>query len=117
MDKRTLVDPASIHYVPVGRIEEFNVRVGRTIRVNGKELAVFHTSDGRLFALDDINPCWRGGRLSEGIVSGHDVYDSLCDKKINLDTGQGYPAETGLVQTYPVYVEDAEVQIGLPANH
>ncbi|MBW7476359.1 nitrite reductase small subunit NirD [Paenibacillus oenotherae] len=98
----------------IGQLDDFIVRIGRTITVKGVELAVFRTSDDRIFALENKNAHRKGGPLAEGIVSGHDLYDPLYDWKINLETGKVYAPDSGQIQTYPVTVEGAEVEISLP---
>lgn len=114
MENKTVLATDSIRYVTVGRLDDFLVRIGRTIEVEGKVIAFFRASDDRLFAVDNRNPHRKGGPLSEGIVSGHDLYDPLYDTKISLETGQVYAPDSGSVRTYPVCVEGSDVQVGLP---
>lgn len=98
----------------IGKLDDFIVRIGRTVKVEGMEIAVFRTSDDRIFAVENKNPHRKGGPLSEGIVSGHDLFDPLYDLKINLETGNVYAPDTGQVRTYPVTIQGADVEIGLP---
>lgn len=114
MEIGTLQATENVRYYGVGRIEDFIVRIGRAIRLEGKEIAVFRTSDDRLFAIDNVNPHRKGGPLSEGIVSGHVLYDPLYDTRIHLETGKVMAPDSGEVHTYPVCVDGLEVQIGLP---
>ncbi|SFF27599.1 nitrite reductase (NADH) small subunit [Paenibacillus algorifonticola] len=100
-------------YIKIGTLEDFRERMGRVIRLNQKEIAVFRTTDGTLYALDNRSPHRRGGPLAEGMVSGHFVLDPLYDWKIALDTGQVQAPDSGLVQTYPLQVEGTDVQLGL----
>jgi NAD(P)H-dependent nitrite reductase small subunit len=103
-----------VHFHVVGRLDDFLVRIGRTVQVKGSEIAVFRASDDRLFALDNTNPHRKGGPLAEGILSGYDLYDPLYDTKICLLTGKVHAPDTGQVRTYPVHVEGLEVRVGMP---
>ncbi len=114
MEKRTIMDPDAIHYVTVGRLDEFDTRHGRWIRVEGRDLVFFRTGDNRLYALENLPLERDGERLSKGIVSGHDVILPLHNTKVNLDTGHLYSLDGRKVPTYPVYIEDVIVQVGLP---
>lgn len=68
-------------------------------------IAVFRSSEGNLFALEDRCP-HRGARLSEGLmyedfIACRDHGWSIC-----LRDGHVQAPERGSVQTYPVLVED-----------
>ncbi|NIK78473.1 nitrite reductase (NADH) small subunit [Paenibacillus castaneae] len=115
MEIGTLQDINAIRYYGVGLLDRFGVSIGHTVQVEGNEIAVFRTSDDRLFAIDNMSAHWNGGTLSEGILSGHDLYDPLYVSRINLETGAIYAPSTGQVRIYPICVEGNEVQIGLPA--
>lgn len=97
-------------FVPVGEIEQFLPRVGRVVRMNGAAVAVFRT-EGGWYALEDRSPHPKGGPLSEGIVSGHYLYDPLYDWKIDLRDGCVQAPDSGQVRTYPVRAEDGIVKI------
>jgi nitrite reductase (NADH) small subunit len=113
MEKRIVVEIEKIRYYTVGHVDDFAVRIGRTIHLEERDIAVFRTSDGRWFALDNKSPHRKGGTLTEGIVSGHDLYDPLYDWKISLETGKVYAPDIGQVRIYPVWIQGSEVQIGL----
>lgn len=100
-----------LEFTVVGKTDDFLMRIGRVVWVGGKEIAVFRTSDDKLFALDNRNPHPKGGPLAEGIVSGHYLYDPLYDWRIDLETGRVQAPDEGQVCTYPVRIEDGHVQI------
>jgi nitrite reductase (NADH) small subunit len=114
MEMKNMNETGEVHYHVVGCLDDFLVRIGRTVLVMGTEIAVFRASDDRLFALDNSNPHRKGGPLAEGILSGYDLYDPLYDTKICLLTGKVHAPDTGEVRTYPVHVEGLEVRIGMP---
>lgn len=100
-------------YISVGKIDEFMVRIGRVVVIEKEEIAVFRTSDGRLFALENKNPHPKGGPLAEGIVSGHYLYDPLYDWRIDLETGNVQEPDSGKVRTYAIRLEEDIVQIAV----
>ncbi|MGM1045954.1 nitrite reductase (NADH) small subunit [Paenibacillus uliginis N3/975] len=100
-------------YIDVGKKDEFMMRIGKVVVIKNEEIAVFHTSDGRLFALENKTPHPRGGPLAEGIVSGHYLYDPLYDWRIDLESGEVQEPDSGQVRTYPVRLEGDVVQIAV----
>lgn len=58
----------NITKVCVGSIHDFPVSLGKTVKVNGKEIAVFKLSSGKIRAIENRCP-HKGGVLSEGIVA------------------------------------------------
>lgn len=100
-------------YYSVGSLDECLVQVGRVVVIEGQEIAIFRTSDGNIYALANKSPHPKGGPLAEGIVSGHYIYDPLYDWKIDLTNGAVQAPDSGQVVTYPVIVNNTDIQIGL----
>lgn len=100
-------------YTAVGKVDEFLMRIGRVVWIEGEEVAVFRTSDNRLFALENKSPHPKGGPLAEGIVSGHYLYDPLYDWRIDLESGLVQDPDHGQVRTYPVRIEGDVVEIAV----
>lgn len=98
----------------VGKPEDFSERLGRVVRLGEEELAVFKTTDGKIYALENKSPGPRGGTIAEGIISGDVLFDPICDWKIGLADGQVLAPDTGQVRVYPVQDLEDEVRIGLP---
>lgn len=96
-------------FYPVGALEDFLPQIGRVVELGDRQIAVFRTSDGRVFAALNQNPHPKGGPLAEGIVSGHYLYDPLYDWKIDLTTGLVQAPDNGKVPMFPVKVEDGQV--------
>ncbi len=94
---------------PVGALEDFLPQIGRVVEAGGRQIAVFRTSDDRLFAALNQNPHPKGGPLAEGMVSGHYLYDPLYDWKIDLTTGLVQAPDTGQAVMFPVKVENGQV--------
>lgn len=109
------MESKGVTFYPVGALEDFLPQIGRVVEVAGLQIAVFRTSDGRIFAALNQNPHPKGGPLAEGIVSGHYLYDPLYDWKIDLTTGLVQAPDTGQVTMFPVKVEDEQVYIAAAA--
>lgn len=103
-------------YYLVGNIDDFTERLGRVVHLGKEEIAVFKTTDGQIFALENKSPGPRGGTIAEGIISGEVLFDPICDWQISLTNGQVLGPDSGQVRTYPVQVIGDEVQVGLLTN-
>ncbi|MEX3447218.1 nitrite reductase small subunit NirD [Staphylococcus warneri] len=98
--------------IKVFRIDELTPLIGKKVFVNDKEIGLFLTNEGEIFAVNNICP-HKEGPLSEGTVSGNYVYCPLHDQKIDLKTGDVQEPDTGCVETYPVEVVDGDIFICL----
>lgn len=103
-------------YYLVGEVDHFPERLGRVVRLGKEVIAVFKTTDGQIYALENRSPGPRGGTIAEGMISGEVLFDPICDWKISLKDGQVLDPDTGQVRTYPVQILGNEVRIGLPTN-
>ncbi|UQD51888.1 nitrite reductase (NAD(P)H) small subunit [Bacillus methanolicus] len=100
----------SIVKVCVGSVLDLPERLGKTIRIEDKEIAVFKLSNGKIRAVENRCP-HKGGVLAEGIVSGEFVFCPMHDRKICLDDGKVQEPDTGCVETYKTIVEGDEVYL------
>jgi nitrite reductase (NADH) small subunit len=80
----------------------------RVRRMDGVEIAVFRTTDDRVFALLDRCP-HKGGPLSQGIVFGDRVACPLHNWTIALDSGRAIAPDEGCVRRFAVRVENGRV--------
>ena len=108
-------DPNYMYY-EVGSIDDFMERVGRRVIIGAQEIALFKTSDGALYALENKSPGPKGGTLVEGMVSEHILFDPICDWRIRMTDGQVLDPDTGQVTTYPVLLSGERVHIGIPKS-
>ena len=99
-------------WVDAGVFEAIPARGARVLVTGVGPIAVFHTSDGRLFALRDRCP-HRGGPLSQGIVHGQCVTCPLHEWVIELPTGTARAPDEGAVETFAVRVERGRVLVDL----
>ena len=82
----------------------------RVRRESGTDVAVFRTSDDRVFALLDSCP-HKGGPLSQGIVHGETVACPLHNWSISLATGRAQGSDVGCTPTIPVRIVSGRVLV------
>lgn len=98
-------------WLDIGWLNEIPVRGSRTVPVQGgEEIAIFRTSDDKLFALANRCP-HKGGPLSQGIIHGHSVACPLHNWTIALATGEAQGEDKGCTPTIPVKVDGGRVLI------
>ena len=98
---------------PAGQISPGNAR---TLPVRGgdgqmiHEIAIFHTSDNRFYAL--VNRCpHKAGPLSQGMVHGAAVTCPMHNWNISLKTGEALGADKGCVPTIPLRVDAGRIYL------
>lgn len=96
----------TITRVPVANYSNLRSQTGYSIKIDDKEIALFKTSNGKIFALENRSPHPKGGVLSEGLVSGEYVYCPVYDWKISLADGKVQAPDTGEVVTYRLELEE-----------
>jgi nitrite reductase (NADH) small subunit len=104
--------PVLTDWVEIGTLADVPPRGARVVHTAGGDVAVFRTSDDRIFALDDRCP-HRDGPLSAGIVQGQSVTCPLHNWVINLETGMAEGADEGCSRTIPVRMEGERILLGL----
>ena len=97
----------------VCRIDEIPRLGARVVRGETCGIAVFRTSDDRVFALADHCP-HRGGPLSQGIVHGGRVTCPLHDWTVELETGAAVAPDEGGTSCYAVRIEGDAVLVDVP---
>lgn len=103
--------PAPTHTASWSRIcnlGDVPERGGRRARLGNMEIALFRTSHGGVLAVEDRCP-HKGGKLSEGILTGHEVVCPLHGWKVNLVTGSAVAPDRGCVRRLPVMVRLGQV--------
>jgi nitrite reductase (NADH) small subunit len=101
-------------WVRTARCEDIPLREARSVRLSGRDIAVFNLGD-RFLAVDNRCP-HKGGPLAEGIVCGATVVCPLHSRKVDLETGSVLnPTDSSqCVETFGTRVEDGIVLIELP---
>jgi nitrite reductase (NADH) small subunit len=101
-----------IKWVEIGTLGDIPVRGARCVNTPEGRIAVFHTAEGQVFAIEDHCP-HKGGPLSQGIVHGTAVTCPLHNWVISLETGKALGADEGAVRTVPVRIEGESLFIAL----
>lgn len=101
-------------FMSIARVDEIPRLGARVFDAERRRIAVFRTSDDRVFALEDRCP-HRGGPLSQGIVHGHCVTCPLHDWVIDLSTGHATGADEGETGAFPVRIVDGRIYVDLRA--
>lgn len=106
------------HFVPqaawvdVGRLEDIPRLGSRVVRTAAVEIAVFRTSDDRVFALHDRCP-HKAGKLSQGIVHGDSVTCPLHNWVIGLADGRAKEPDEGCARTVAVQLERGRILLAI----
>ncbi len=82
----------------------------RVIKAGERDIALFRTAAGEVFALYDKCP-HKGGPLSQGIVFDRKVACPLHGWTINLEDGHAVSPDTGCAGNIPCKVQDGRVFI------
>ena len=97
-------------FIDIGALEDIPVQGARVVKTVEGCVAIFRTSDDRIFALEDRCP-HKGGPLSEGIVHGDRVTCPLHNWVFDMNSGAAQGADEGQVQTYAVRVQGGRILI------
>jgi nitrite reductase (NADH) small subunit len=104
----TLAPTTTTSWIRVCNVGDIPLRGGRPAKVGDLEIALFRTSHEGILAVENRCP-HKGGKLSEGIVTGHEVVCPLHNWKVNLVTGSAVAPDRGCVRRLPVTVRLGQV--------
>lgn len=98
-------------WLDIGPVDQLPALGSRTLPVKGgKEIALFHTATGDIYAL--INECpHKQGPLNHGIVHDTTITCPLHNWRISLKTGQALGEDEGCVPVIPVKVDNGRIFI------
>ncbi|MDV2887549.1 nitrite reductase small subunit NirD, partial [Alkalihalophilus pseudofirmus] len=96
----------TIARIPVAHLSNLKERSGYSIKIDDIEIALFKTSNGKVFALENRSPHPKGGVLSEGLVSGEYVFCPVYDWKISLADGKVQAPDEGQVRTFELEIKN-----------
>ena len=99
------------NWIPICRVDDIPVLGARRVaRAQGAEVAVFRTSNDKVFAVLDRCP-HKGGPLSQGIVFGESVACLLHNWTIDLGSGCAKAPDEGCTQRFAVQVANGQVAL------
>ncbi len=102
----------AITWTDVAGLDDIPRQGARVVATRRGEVAVFRTLDDAVFALADRCP-HKQGKLSQGIVHGHNVTCPLHNWVIGLADGAAQAPDEGCVRRFPVRVQDGRVLLGV----
>jgi nitrite reductase (NADH) small subunit/3-phenylpropionate/trans-cinnamate dioxygenase ferredoxin subunit len=101
------------NFKTVARVGDIPEGQGRLVELDGLYIALFHCG-GQYYAIDDACP-HQGAPLSDGIVFDQErsVTCTWHGWRFSLEDGRHLDGSRCRVATYPVRVEDGEIQISV----
>lgn len=103
-------------WLDIGPVSQIEPGMAATLPVEGgpegeyREIAVFHTMRGEVYAL--VNKCpHKAGPLSQGIVHGDSVTCPLHNWRISLRSGEALGEDKGCTPTIPVKVDAGRIYL------
>lgn len=94
------------------KLDDIPRQGSRRVLWGALKIALFRTTDDRVFALEDRCP-HKNGPLSEGMVHDGCVTCPLHGMVISLETGAALGADEGTTRTFPARVEGGSVLVAL----
>ncbi|MEU6414998.1 nitrite reductase small subunit NirD [Microbispora sp. NPDC046933] len=105
----------SAHWTPVCSYTDLLPERGAAVLVGDRQVAVFRTFDGALYALGNLDPFSGAYVMSRGIVgtrNGEPTVASPMHKQVfSLVTGVCVDDSAVAVPTYPIRVTDGTVEV------
>ncbi|HUG44858.1 MAG TPA: nitrite reductase small subunit NirD [Acidobacteriota bacterium] len=83
---------------------------GIVVTAGNREIALFKTSDGRLFAVDNSCP-HRGGPIAEGMLTGSTVTCPWHGWPFDLATGACLYNDAACLESFEVCVEGGRIHV------
>jgi len=100
-------------WTPVCDIGDIPPLGARIVKREGRDdIAVFRSSDDRIFAIVDCCP-HKGGPLSCGLVHGHAVTCPLHSWTIDLEDGRAQAPDEGHVRKIAVRIDGERIYLDL----
>ncbi|MEP0520193.1 MAG: nitrite reductase small subunit NirD [Hyphomicrobiales bacterium] len=99
-------------WAKIGVISDIPARGARCIKFGEMTVAVFRTSDDRVFALEDKCP-HKNGPLSQGIIHDGCVTCPLHNWVISLETGKAQGADEGETKSFPIKLDGEDILLGV----
>jgi len=102
-------------WIEITQLDEIPVLGSRVVKTDSMDIAIFRTSDDRIFAVKDACP-HKQGPLSQGIVHGTSVTCPLHNWKIDLASGEALGADEGCTNVYDTKVENNMIYLRMPVD-
>lgn len=100
------------NWIRITEIENIPSMGARTVLINDKEIAIFKTKDGSVFAINNICP-HKQGKLADGLVHEKSVTCPLHNWDIDLSSGEALGNDSGCTNVYESKIENDTIFISL----
>ncbi len=107
--------PSLPEWIDVCAVDDIPAQGSRIVKTAKGCLALFKTSAGEVYALNDKCP-HKQGPLSQGIVHDKFVTCPLHSWVFSLETGEAQGADIGKVETRPVRIVGNRVELALKSQ-
>lgn len=101
--------------VPICRLDELPLGLGRSFEVGGRLIAVFCARSGNVIAVDGKCP-HKGGPLADGMLIGDQVVCPLHAFRFHGTSGECEQPGMCAIETYPAEVEGGAVYVTVAAS-
>lgn len=102
------VEMTKTKWVEIGKISDVPSRGTRCVKVGDMTVAIFRTTNNKIFALEDKCP-HSDGPLSQGIVHDDCVTCPLHNWVISLETGEAQGADVGKTRSFPIKMDGEKI--------
>src|ERR1700733_12188441 len=92
----------------LGNLDQITLGQGRNFSIGFHEVAVFRSSDGRLFAAESC--CPQGSPLAQGFLNESIVECTAHGHKFDLMTGRGVDSQDN-VRTFKIWEENGNIML------
>lgn len=103
---------AGLAWLDICALDDIARQGARVVTTKRGDVAVFRTLDDAVFALDDLCP-HKQGKLSQGIVHGHNVTCPLHNWVISLEDGQAQAPDSGCTHRVGARLEAGRVLLAI----
>ncbi|MFO0935464.1 MAG: nitrite reductase (NAD(P)H) small subunit [Gemmataceae bacterium] len=91
-------------------LDDLPLGLGRSFRVDGREIALFRNRSGSVFGVDGRCP-HRNGPLADGMLAGDQIVCPLHSYRFDSRTGECDTDGVCSIRTYPVEVSNGTVLV------
>lgn len=101
--------------IPLCTLDEIPIGLGRGFEVAGRQLAVFRSREGAIFALDGRCP-HKDGPLADGMLIGDQVVCPLHAFRFRGPSGECDEPGICAISSYPAEVRGNQVFVSVPQS-
>lgn len=111
--KRIIMSISTLEPQRLGPVTAIPPGEGRNFRVEGREVAVFRTRAGELFATQAHCP-HRGAPLADGLLGERRIVCPFHAYAFDLSNGEPVKNSCPALKTYPAFVDaEGEIRVGI----